>query len=361
MKWSLVGLVVSGLIALAGRPALAGPSLAVTADHLGGGYIQYTFNVDNDLGGNMYVQMSAVGGTGQINQIASPGLGDIDLLSMADVADAFDTDYQTGGGKDADSWWNDEAFTFLGPPFGGPQGGGVGSNLFQFSGGTLGLAVGTPNVTLLGQIVILDSAVALLPLGNLPVITTGAAQVNIVDPSADPFENSVVAADGLNFSIVGSYAVQAAKPGDFDGDGLVDSDDVDALCTNLSGSYVATYDVDNDGFLDENDLIYHVENLLEFDSNHDGQAEGSGTYRGDFNTDGAVNGTDLSILADNFDADVGFASGNANCDSIVNGTDLSILASTFGNVVTTGVPEPTTMLLLSLGGLALIRRRALKN
>ena len=59
----------------------------------------------------------------------------------------------------------------------------------------------------------------------------------------------------------------------------------------------------------------------------------------------------------NFGALTGFAGGNANCDTTVNGTDLSILAGVFGNVATAAVPEPLTMSLLAVSGLALLRRR----
>ena len=144
--------------------------------------------------------------------------------------------------------------------------------------------------------------------------------------------------------------------GDFDGDGDADPDDVDLLCNNMGGDPV-TYDMDGDLDVDEDDMIFHVENYLEYDSDGDGVADGAGTFRGDFNTDGSVNGTDLSIMNGGFGTAVGFAGGNANCDATVNGTDLSILAGVFGNVATAAVPEPLTIGLLSLSGVVLLRRR----
>ena len=89
---------------------------------------------------------------------------------------------------------------------------------------------------------------------------------------------------------------------------------------------------DEDSDADEDDLIYLIENLLAFDSDGDGTPDGQGTIRGDFNLDGLVNGTDLSIMNGNFGQTVGYAGGNANCDTVVNGTDLSILAGGFGGV-----------------------------
>ena len=145
-------------------------------------------------------------------------------------------------------------------------------------------------------------------------------------------------------------------PADFNEDGNIDSDDVDLLCANMGGD-PATYDMDNDGDVDEDDMAYHVENFLEYDSDGDGVPDGQGTFRGDFNADGSVNGTDLSVMNGNFGAAAGFAGGNANCDATVNGTDLSILAGVFGNVATATIPEPMTIGLLSLGGMALLRKR----
>ena len=144
--------------------------------------------------------------------------------------------------------------------------------------------------------------------------------------------------------------------GDFDGDGDVDADDVDILCVNMAGD-VGTYDMDGDGDVDEDDLTYHVENYLEYDTNGDDVVDGVGTFRGDFNADGVVNGTDLSILSGGFGTVTGFAGGNANCDATVNGTDLSILSSVFGNVATTAVPEPLTISLLALGACLPLKRR----
>ena len=139
--------------------------------------------------------------------------------------------------------------------------------------------------------------------------------------------------------------------GDFDNDGDVDANDADLLCANLGD---AAYDLDGDGDADEGDWVVLIEQYIEWDN---GTAAGTGTFRGDFNLDGEANGTDLSIMNATFGTGVGFAGGNANCDATVNGTDLSILAGVFGSVATSAVPEPMTITLLSLSGLAILRRR----
>ncbi|HDZ21816.1 hypothetical protein LCGC14_0368990 [marine sediment metagenome] len=149
-------------------------------------------------------------------------------------------------------------------------------------------------------------------------------------------------------------AILATTPGDYDDDGDVDADDVDLLRANMGGD-PATYDADGDGDVDEDDMIWHVENLVELT---DGSGR-LGTRRGDFNLDGFVDGTDLALMKTAFgQPGMGYADGNANPDLFVDGTDLAILKTNFGFIADPAVPEPVTIGLLALGGLALLRRRA---
>ncbi|KKO11150.1 hypothetical protein LCGC14_0016260 [marine sediment metagenome] len=149
--------------------------------------------------------------------------------------------------------------------------------------------------------------------------------------------------------------VIADLPGDFNTDGFVDADDIDMLCDNLGDP---AFDLDDDGDADEDDMIFLIENLVEWDNGVD---NGVGTKRGDFNLDGFVDGTDLALMKTAFGQPLmDYADGNANCDAFVDGTDLAILKTSFGFIGSPagGVPEPATLSLLALGGMALLRRRS---
>ena len=78
---------------------------------------------------------------------------------------------------------------------------------------------------------------------------------------------------------------------------------------------------------------------------------------GDANCDGTVDLLDLDIFGSNYGAcGVGWGEGDFNDDGCVNLLDLDILGQHYGE--TTGaVPEPATLGLLAIGGLAMMRRR----
>ncbi len=145
-------------------------------------------------------------------------------------------------------------------------------------------------------------------------------------------------------------------PGDFDEDGDVDDVDIDTLAAFIRNStpYDPDYDLTDDGSLvDVADMDKLIHDLVE-------TTIGVGTEYGDFNLDGLINTTDLTILGTNYGPNGLWALGNANgyIDTVIDTTDLTILGTFFGFDATPDViPEPITLSMLALGSVAVIRRR----
>ena len=81
----------------------------------------------------------------------------------------------------------------------------------------------------------------------------------------------------------------------------------------------------------------------------------------DLNLDGFVDALDFGILASNFGpTSGGYADGNLNGDAFIDAADIGIMFGAWtGDVgpAATIVPEPSTLLLASLAGCALLHRR----
>lgn len=133
--------------------------------------------------------------------------------------------------------------------------------------------------------------------------------------------------------------------GDYNGDGVLDDADVDLLSQALlAGLNNPDFDVDENGTLDGDDVVFWMTELL-------------GTAVADANLDFSVDLLDLSILAASFGLEDGalLTDGDFNGDGALNLLDLSLLASDFGYTGTDTVPEPTVFGLLAVAGLC--RRR----
>jgi hypothetical protein len=119
-------------------------------------------------------------------------------------------------------------------------------------------------------------------------------------------------------------AVANAQTGDFNGDGLWDCVDVDALVAEIvAGTNNLLFDVTGDGLVDAADLyewlaLAGAENL----------PSGDPYLAGDANLDGVIDGVDYNIMNDNFGATgVGYCGGDFSGDGVVNTIDELILCN----------------------------------
>jgi hypothetical protein len=139
--------------------------------------------------------------------------------------------------------------------------------------------------------------------------------------------------------------------GDFDGDGYIDADDIDAIGAAVAAASTdLTFDLDGDGVVDHDDVILHVTTYVDT-----AMGEGTGTFFGDFNLDGAVDLLDLNTLAYYYNGLGGWVHGDANGDGSIQLLDLNTLTANYNSTVV--VPEPMTMSLLAIGAVGLIHRR----
>jgi hypothetical protein len=144
-------------------------------------------------------------------------------------------------------------------------------------------------------------------------------------------------------------------PGDFNGDGVLDAADVDDLSAKIAaGSTDMLYDVDSSSTVDAADLNFWIKDLFK-------------TWIGDANLDKQFNSGDLvAVLATGtYEADVAsvWTSGDFNADGRTNSGDLVAALADGGyeagpKAAVSAVPEPSSLVLLLVGLLPLLRRRA---
>ena len=156
----------------------------------------------------------------------------------------------------------------------------------------------------------------------------------------------------LSFSLMGSEVVVVTLPGDFDGNSLVDADDIDLLAARLrEGTSDPTFDLNMDGSVNRQDLTTLVEETI-------------GTFAGDANLDRAVNVSDFLILSRNFNGAGGWGQGDFDGSGTVAVQDFLQLSQNFNRTTSAivAVPEPAAGhgLFLAVAGLVLggrVRRR----
>ena len=114
--------------------------------------------------------------------------------------------------------------------------------------------------------------------------------------------------------------------GDFDRDGQITADDLDALCEQIhEQTHDSRFDLDASGHVDRNDLVYLVERVFE-------------TVFGDANLDGVFNSADLvhvfqrGEFEDGIDGNSTWADGDWNCDGEFDARDFVIAFRSAGYV-----------------------------
>jgi hypothetical protein len=143
-------------------------------------------------------------------------------------------------------------------------------------------------------------------------LATGSPAIDSGDPAA-PLD-----LDGTRTDMGALPTFQTGLFGDFDGNGLIDAADIDALCAaTQQAEPEMRFDLTGDSLVSSDDVDYLVENIL-------------GTNYGDANLDGEVDGTDWGIIQANLFQAGGWAEGNFNCVGGVDVRDFNIwLANRF--------------------------------
>ncbi len=158
----------------------------------------------------------------------------------------------------------------------------------------------------------------------------------------------------------GQVVLNVTLGGDVNGDGLLNSLDFDAIYSvifNRHGGGVQPYpsylsaDVNGDGVVNQLDVTYELNHYFR-------------TSYGDANLDHATDFGDFQSLLNHWQASgaaIGWAQADFNGDGVVDFLDFQILLNYWNpggwNYAPSQTPEPASLSLILLGGLALLRRK----
>lgn len=161
--------------------------------------------------------------------------------------------------------------------------------------------------------------------------------------------------------VISTDFIVDAGPGDFNADGHVDVQDIDALIALVGTSAPpsdAAFDLNEDGLINRFDLNLLVETLVE-------TPLGIGTSLGDANLDGVVGLLDLDVLGAAFNGPGSWANGDFNANGQIDLLDLDLMGANWGDTASLtqamqalglSIPEPSTLGTLS-AALLIGRRR----
>ncbi|MEM7312660.1 MAG: PEP-CTERM sorting domain-containing protein, partial [Planctomycetota bacterium] len=162
-----------------------------------------------------------------------------------------------------------------------------------------------------------------------------------------------------NFLVTGSNLPGGGGiDGDFNDDSAWDCADVNALTTEIvAGTNNSDFDLNGDNVVDQADL---TEWLIEGGAENAGVTGGNAFLAADANLDGSADVGDFNAWnANKFTSNSNFCDGDFNADGVVDVSDFGIWnAQKFtSSAAPAPVPEPSTLSLLLIAGLALLRRK----
>ena len=138
---------------------------------------------------------------------------------------------------------------------------------------------------------------------------------------------------------LGTFSLKLLSlPGDVDGSGEVDVDDIESLCYRLGQDRPQIDQAGNPNLIELDDIHALAERVL-------------GTKIGDTNLDGKVDFGDFLTLSGNFDESANWAGGDFDCNFQVEFSDFLALSQNFGFDATSAshsVPEPNKLWLPSM-------------
>ena len=131
--------------------------------------------------------------------------------------------------------------------------------------------------------------------------------------------------------------------GDVNGDGVVNAADIDAVYAHV-GSGILTYDVNGDGVVNKSDADFLVKTILH-------------SSYGNANLDGFVDFMDFQTLLDHWTHSGAWADGDFDGNGRVDFADFQLLLDNWSPLGNSSVPEPATLIILSLGAISILRPR----